>query len=127
MTNPSDMENPRDRHNEEEFDPKEFNLPEEYLSYGVMHDKHNIKNLTFWSVLGIVIFGVLLVGIFYMYHSNKLIFTEEASVRSEHQEVARMKQQAQERLTSFGVIDEEEGIYHIPIDSAITLYIDEQN
>lgn len=125
MTNPSDKENPGDSSNSEEFDPKDFNLSESDLSYGVMHDTHNIKNLTFWSVLGIVIFGVLLVGVFFMFQSNKMLFTEEASVRSEHQHVNRMKQQAEERLNSFGVIDEEQGIYHIPIDSAITLYLDE--
>ncbi len=125
MTNQPGKENPGDSQGGEDYDPKEFNLPESDVSYGVMHDTLNIKNLTFWSVLGIVIFGILLVGAFFMYHSNKMTFTEEASVRSEHRYVQQKKQSSQERLNSFGVVDEEQGIYHIPIDSAITLYLDE--
>lgn len=124
MSNPSDKERPEGQNPGEEYDPNQYNISESDLEIRAMDDKLNIKRITFWAVLGIVIFAVLLGGVYFLYNYNKFVTTQEASMGSEHEQITRMKQESQEHLNSFGVIDEEEGRYHIPVDSAMTIYLE---
>lgn len=104
------------------YDDKDFN---EALNEGVMPDKLNLKYITFWSVIGVasvIILIVIAAELFsYFYFKRSL----DVSVASEYAEITRLKTQASDRLGSFGVIDDEAGKYHIPVDSAFTLILDE--
>ena len=120
------MANEAEKGNQKEYDPKEYHLPEDDVAYGVMNDKLDNLSITRWALLGIVILVILIAGSYFMYEYNKFVTTERLTTGVSHQEVEQMKEQAHQRLNSFGMLDEEEGTYHIPIDSAITLYINEK-
>jgi hypothetical protein len=106
------------------YEDSDFN---EALNMGVMPDKLNLKYITFWSVIGIatVIILIVIAAELFSYFYFKRSF--DVSVASEYAQITRLKTQASERLGSFGVIDDEAGKYHIPIDSAFTLILDEYN
>ncbi len=87
--------------------------------HGVMLDQLNIKRLVFWSVFGIVLVLIFVIGLFEMYQYNVQVTQERVSAESEYYQANQLKREAQEELESFGVVNPEEGIYRIPIDSAI--------
>lgn len=91
----------------------------ESLSYGVMADRLNYKRLAFWSVLGIILVLIFVQVLVEMYEYNTQISRERISAQSEYYEVNRINREAEETLSTFGVVDLEESIYRIPIDSAI--------
>lgn len=90
------------------------------LSHGVMGDKMNYRKLVFWTVLGIVLVVIFVKGLVEMYQYNTQISRDRISEESEYYEVNMLKKEADETLSSFGVVDLEEGIYRIPIDSVIS-------
>lgn len=98
---------------------------DEAASYGAMYDKLNIKNITFWSLLGIGVLLIVVFGVIALFNFNKFQFQETVSIRSEFPDFQRMQVAQNARLHTYGIIDEEAGIYHIPVDSAITLIIHE--
>ncbi|MDR8393213.1 hypothetical protein NC796_18810 [Aliifodinibius sp. S!AR15-10] len=89
------------------------------LQHGVMFDRLNIRRLMFWSVLGTVLVVLFVFALREMYQYNRLISEETALGSTEYYEVNQQKRQATETLNTFGVVDLENGIYRIPIDSAI--------
>lgn len=89
------------------------------LEYGVMFDNLNIRMLVSWSVLGIVLVVLFILALQEMYEYNRLVSDDAAMESTEYYEVNQQKQQAEETLNSFGVVDLENGVYRIPIDSAI--------
>lgn len=91
----------------------------ESLSYGVMADNLNYKRLAFWSVLGVILVIIFVQALVEMYQYNTQVTRERISAQSEYYEVNRINNEAEETLSSFGVVDPEEGIYRIPIDSAM--------
>ena len=91
----------------------------ESISFGVMHDDLNYKRLVFWSILGIILVLIFVKGLVEMYQYNMDVTRERISENSEFYQVNRLKRDAEETLSSFGVVDPEQGIYRIPIDSAM--------
>ncbi len=89
------------------------------LNYGVMLDQLNYKRLTFWSVLGVILVIIFVQGLFEMYEYSQQLTQESVSAESQYYQANQLKQEASEQLDSFGVVDLENGIYRIPIDSAI--------
>lgn len=98
---------------------------EDAINYGVERDKLSIPRITFWSVFGIAVFIVLVVGVSSLYHSNKFIFQESISTQYDFNEINKLRAASQERLNSAGILDEEEGVYHIPIEEAFNIYLNE--
>ena len=91
-----------------------------YVQHGVHEDKLNYKKLTFWSVLGtalVIIIIALLIPFSQMTLFNAKM---DASENSTPLEIRELRAQDEEILNSFGVVDLENGIYRIPIDSAIS-------
>lgn len=91
----------------------------ESLDYGVMLDNLNIRRLTFWSLLGIALVLIFVFALREMYQYNRQLSQEAASGSTEFYQVNQQKRADTETLNSFGVVDMENGIYRIPIDSAI--------
>lgn len=88
--------------------------------HGVMLDQLNYKRLVFWSVFGIILVLIFVQALFEMNQYNQQLTEERVSSESEYYQAKQLKNEAEEQLNSFGVIDLENGIYRIPIDSAIT-------
>ncbi|WP_138430489.1 hypothetical protein [Fodinibius saliphilus] len=89
------------------------------VEHGVMDDKLNYKRLVFWSVLGTVLVVIFVIALFEMFQHNEQQLKNSVSADSEYYQVNNMKREAEEELNSFGVVDTENDIYRIPIDSAI--------
>lgn len=90
------------------------------IEHGVMLDQLNIKRLTFWSVFGMILVVIFVKALYEMNQYNEQNTQERVSAESEYYQVNQMKRNSQQQLDSFGVVDLENGIYRIPIDSAIS-------
>lgn len=86
---------------------------------GVMLDRLNIKRLAFWSILGIILVLIFIQSLYEMNQYNTQVTQQRVSAESQYYQVNQLKEEARNRLSSFGVVDLENGIYRIPIDSAI--------
>lgn len=96
------------------------------LEHGVMYDRLNIRRLVFWSILGMVLALLFIFALREMYQYNRMVSNEAASSSTEFYQVNQQKREANETLNSFGVVDLENGVYRIPIDSAINEFVENQ-
>lgn len=99
----------------------------ESISKGVMEDKLNYERLIFWSVLGTVLLVIFVYALFEMFQYNTDVTRDRILENSEFYEINQLKTQGEETLSTYGVVDLEEGIYRIPIDSAISDIANENN
>jgi len=86
---------------------------------GVMADRLNYRRLTYWSILGMAIVIIFVLALMEMFEYNSQISKERVSSESEYYEVSRLADEAEKTLSSFGVVNLDDGIYRIPVDSAI--------
>ena len=89
------------------------------VEHGVMLDQLNMKRLVFWSVFGIILVLIFVQALFEMYQYHERNVREAVAADTEYYQVNQLKREAREQLNSYGVVDLENGIYRIPIDSAI--------
>lgn len=90
------------------------------VEHGVMDDKLNYKKLIFWSILGTILVIIFVKGLYEMYQYNERLTRERVEAETEYYQVNQLKREARDKLNSFGVVDLENGVYRIPIDSAIS-------
>ncbi len=91
------------------------------VEYGASFDNLNYKRLTFWSVFGVAAVLLFIVAIIYVHDYTTDGFGQDRAADSQFYEIQEIQQRDQATLGSFGVVDPDEGIYRIPIDSAITI------
>lgn len=92
---------------------------DESLRVGVMRDNLNFNRLLFWCVLGVVLLFIFIESLRQMYFVNERLTQERKAEQSQFYEINKLRDNDEQTLNSFGMVDEEEGIYRIPIDSAI--------
>ena len=97
----------------------------ESVGFGANFDRLNYRRLFFWSIFGTLIFLVIVQSLIFIYDYTQSSAVQLRSEQSQFYEIDEMKQNDQDKLNSFGVVDPEAGIYRIPIDSAITLIANE--
>lgn len=97
------------------------------ISFGVMSDDLNYNRLTFWSVLGMSLVLIFVFALFEMFEYNTDVTQDRISEESEYYQINQLKTDGEETLSSYGVVDLEEGIYRIPIDSAMNEIVNETN
>ncbi|MEX0723756.1 MAG: hypothetical protein WD357_06475 [Gracilimonas sp.] len=90
------------------------------VSHGVMSDNMNYGKLIFWSTLGASLVIIFVVGLVYFSQYSLFEAQKEASSRVTYSDYSALIAEQDQELNSFGVVDLEEGIYRIPIDSAIS-------
>ncbi|PWN07343.1 hypothetical protein [Rhodohalobacter mucosus] len=97
----------------------------ESVSFGAVPDRLNYPRLIFWSLFGTGIVVITVLAIMAVY--NYTITSAEQSRASESQfyNISELEARDSAILDSYGVVDLEEGIYRIPIDSAMTLIAEE--
>lgn len=93
------------------------------VNEGVMPDKLSIRVVTFWSVLISFIVIVLIAIAFNLYKYFKFEQEYRAAVNTEYRELNNLRSQAHENLSVTEVIDPEQGIYRIPVDSAMSVVV----
>ncbi len=91
------------------------------ITFGVSEDNINLKTVSFWIVLGIVLVTITLFGIYNMYNYNQFLSSQEAAINAEFHDAQQRKDRDHRMLNSFELVDEENRRYRIPIDSAMAL------
>lgn len=95
------------------------------VEFGADPDKLNYPRLLFWSAFGTAVITIMILSIMAIYQFTFTGAGVQQSEASQFYQLNEIQQRDSERLNSFGVVDPEEGIYRIPIDSAITLIAQE--
>ncbi|MBO6523664.1 MAG: hypothetical protein JJ971_07570 [Balneolaceae bacterium] len=89
------------------------------VNHGVNDDSMDYGKLYFWSGLGTFAVIVFVVALMFFAQFSFLSAQRNASASSTYLEITKLKADQNEQLNSFGVVDLEDGVYHIPIDEAI--------
>lgn len=95
------------------------------FEYGATPDNLNYKTLFFWSAFGTGVIVLFIVAIFFVYDFTFQGVGQQSADRSLYYDIERLHERDRERLNSFGVVDLEEGIYRMPIDSAISKIVED--
>lgn len=90
------------------------------VEYGATFDNLNYKRLTFWTIFGSTVFTIFIVAIIFLYGYTFPGVERDRSEASQFYNIQQMEQASQSHLQSFGVVDPDEGVYRIPVDSAIS-------
>jgi hypothetical protein len=90
------------------------------VNHGVMSDTLNYGKLIFWSTLGTSLIIIFVIGLVYFSQYSLFEAQKAASQRVTYSDFTELINEQKQELNSFGVIDLEEGIYRVPIDSAIS-------
>lgn len=99
---------------------------EDSVTYGVSHDNINLRTVSFWLVLGVVMVIIILFGVYNIYSYNQFLSSKQAAINSEYHELEDRRQRERQMLTAFELMDEESRRYRIPVDSAMTLMVRQQ-
>ncbi len=88
--------------------------------FGATPDKLNYSRLFFWTIFGTVVILLFIVAVFNVYDYTYDGVNQQSAEESLYYDIDQLEASSSEQLNSFGVVNPEEGIYSIPIDSAIT-------
>jgi len=91
------------------------------VEYGATFDNLNYNRLTFWSVFGTAVIVIFIISIMFIHEYTRTSALQRSDESSLYYDINELEEQDKETLETFGVVDPEEGIYRIPIDSAITI------
>lgn len=97
------------------------------LDHGVVPDTLNYRKLFPLFFAGILLVVALVIGAMEMYRWLDFRASQNAAISATYPVINNLKKQHQSDLTSTGVVDAENQVYRIPVDSAITLILNEQN
>jgi hypothetical protein len=97
------------------------------LELGVVEDKLNDGKLFFLFGAGVLLVAVMIFVAFEMYRYFDFKSSYKAAIEAQYPDIQNLKASHQTQLTTVGVIDAETQIYRIPVDSAFTLLLNEQN
>jgi transposase-like protein len=90
------------------------------VQHGVMNDNLNFKRLLFWTGLGTVLIVIFVISIVKFSQYSLFETQKEVSAKDTPSDIKELKAEQNKVLDTYGVVDLEEGIYRIPIDSAIS-------
>lgn len=90
------------------------------VSQGVMSDTLTYSKLIFWSTVGTSLVIIFVIAMVFFSQFSLFEAQREASLRVTYSDFTELRAEQEQELNSFGVVDLEEGIYRIPIDSAIS-------
>ena len=97
----------------------------ESLSLGASPDKLNYRSLFGWFFAGImtvVVFIYIAMTLFSYFSFHQ---SQNSAASAIYYELEDLRAKHIETLTTFGVVDEEAGVYRVPVDSAITLVLED--
>jgi len=97
------------------------------LELGVVEDKLDDGKLLLLFGAGVLLVLVMIFVAFEMYRYFDFKASYNAAIEATYPDIQNLKAGHQNELTTVGVIDAEKGIYRIPVDSAFTLVLNEQN
>lgn len=89
------------------------------VAHGVEEENLDYNKLFLWSGLGIATVIVFVVALIFFSQYSFSNAQKNALESSSYSEITKLKTDQNEVLNSYGVVDLEDGVYHIPIDKAI--------
>jgi len=93
---------------------------------GVTDDILDIKVITFWSIITVLFMLAMAYGGYRIYKFYGFQTRVELAISTEYKELKQKKAADALHLSSYGMVDGEAGVYRIPIDAAINLYVTEK-
>lgn len=122
-----DLENSKDQNPEDEMIKLETTSKDfiHSVEMKATEDNINIKRLVFWGVLGVVVIIISVITCFYVFRYSKYEINKQIQGNSENYQITELRKKDDQILDSYGIINKEKGIYHIPIDSAMAIYVRE--
>ncbi len=93
---------------------------------GVTDDVLDIKMLTFWSIITIAFMLAMAYSGYRIYKFYGFQSRVEQAISTEYKELHQKRAADAQHLDSYGMVDGEAGVYRIPINAAIDLYVTEQ-
>lgn len=89
------------------------------IEQGVMSDDLNYMRLVSWTVIGLIVVAVFIQMLIEMFQINISKSPEQVVGEDAYHAVTHKKREAKIELSSFGVVNEEEGVFRVPIDMVI--------
>ncbi len=93
---------------------------------GVTVDVLDIKMITFWSIITIAFMIAMAYSGYRIYKFYGFQSKVEQAISTEYKELREKRAADTQHLGSYGMVDGEAGVYRIPIDAAINIYVTEQ-
>jgi beta-lactamase regulating signal transducer with metallopeptidase domain len=87
----------------------------------------NVKKLVLWGIVGIVIVVISLVAIREYFLITKEDYYYRAVEKPRSRELMELRERETKELNSYELLDEEKGIYRIPIKRAMELIVEEES
>ncbi|HAC15263.1 MAG TPA: hypothetical protein DCE78_04880 [Bacteroidetes bacterium] len=97
----------------------------ESLAKGASPDKLNYKSLFGWFFAGILTVVVFIYIAMTLYNYFSFHQGQKSAASAVFYELEDLRAKHNEELTTFGVIDDSSGVYRVPVDSAITLILED--
>jgi hypothetical protein len=98
---------------------------QESIRYGATPDNLNYVQLFALFFAGIILVIVLVYASMTMYRYMIFKSSQEAAINAVFYELEDLKERQKQTLTTFEILDLEAGIYRVPVDSAISLVLDD--
>ena len=96
----------------------------EAVLFGAEQDSVNVGNLFKWTVITIIfVLGLIYTG-FQLYTYFTYTTAESQAISTTYEILDTYKMNNEKRLSSYGIVNEDNGIYHLPIEKAIDLTVD---
>lgn len=109
-------------------DLDEFMLDQESsysVNYGVTPDRLDNRRLFGLIFIGILIVSVMIGGVQILFNYYSYAGSRVAAETAVFFELEDIRARDKELLTTFGVVDSDNGVYRVPVDSAITLILED--
>lgn len=101
--------------------------PENNSNPGYEKRDVNVKKLVLWGIVGVVIVVISLVAITEYFLITKEDYYYRAVEKPRSRELIELRERETEELNSYELLDEEKGIYRIPINKAMELVVEEKS
>lgn len=89
------------------------------VKHGVEDESLQMGAITKWTLIGVAVVAFFIVTLLFIGKDVFMTSTANAGTTSTYKKVDDLNKEAETILTTYGVVDAEEGIYRIPIDEAI--------
>jgi hypothetical protein len=95
------------------------------ISYGVTPDDLDYKKLFGLTFVGIILVVVLVIFAKVLFDYYAFTSSQEAAKNAVFYDIEELRARDNKLLSTFEVIDSEKGVFRVPVDSAITLVLED--
>jgi hypothetical protein len=97
---------------------------DEAVNFGAEHDRVNVGNLVKWTVITVIFVLSLIFTGFELYNYSMYTTAESQAINTTYEVLTTYRKSVDDRLSTYGVVDDSKKMYHVPIEKAMQLTID---